>query len=201
MSTERASVNGEARRSTSRRRACSTGSRARLCRARAALDRLFGEGVSLEELREAVESARLTLLPAERALAGDGPTVFVRGDRRALGLDHGLLQRATAALGIPATDPDEGSLTTADLEAAPADAGFLDAGLPEDGLLQVARTIGIGPRDAEANRELIVRAMMARDTERDLALRFAAAAEHMMPLFEPTLVYALRSTCSSRSGD
>jgi adenylate cyclase len=35
--------------------------------------------------------------------------------------------------------------------------------------------------------------MRPGDTERDLALRFAGAAEHMMPLFEPTLVYALRS--------
>ena len=72
---------------------------------------------------------------------------------------------------------------------------FRDAGLPEDGLLQVARTIGMGTaRIAEANRELVVRALMQPgDTERDLALRFAAAAEHMMPLFEPTLLYALRA--------
>ena len=72
---------------------------------------------------------------------------------------------------------------------------FLDAGLPEDGLLQVARTIGLGTaRIAEANRELVVRALMQPgDTERDLALRFADAAEQMMPLFEPTLTYALRA--------
>ncbi|HEV7483242.1 MAG TPA: adenylate cyclase regulatory domain-containing protein, partial [Solirubrobacterales bacterium] len=87
------------------------------------------------------------------------------------------------------------NLTTADLEAAERMRAFLDAGLPEDGLLQVARTIGMGTaRIAEANRELVVRALMQPgDTERDLALRFAEAAEHMMPLFEPTLVYALRS--------
>ena len=35
--------------------------------------------------------------------------------------------------------------------------------------------------------------MQPGDTERDLALRFAAAAEHMLPLFEPTLVYALQA--------
>jgi adenylate cyclase len=35
--------------------------------------------------------------------------------------------------------------------------------------------------------------MHAGDTERDLALRFAGAAEHLMPLIEPTLVYALRA--------
>ena len=49
-------------------------------------------------------------------------------------------------------------------------------------------------RIAEANRELTVRTLMQPgDTERDLALRFAAAAEHMLPLFEPTLLYAQRA--------
>jgi adenylate cyclase len=49
-------------------------------------------------------------------------------------------------------------------------------------------------RIAEANRELVVRTLMQPgDTERDLALRFAAAAEHMLPVFEPTLLYALRA--------
>ena len=59
----------------------------------------------------------------------------------------------------------------------------------------MARTIGMGTaRIAEANRELVVRTLMQPgDTERDLALRFAAAAEHMLPLFEPTLVYAFRA--------
>ena len=68
-------------------------------------------------------------------------------------------------------------------------------------MLQVARTIGMGTaRIAEANRELIVRTLMQPgDTERDLALRFAAAAEHMLPLFGPTLrLRAARPTCSSR---
>jgi adenylate cyclase len=159
------------------------------------LERLASEGVPLEELREAVESARLTLLPAERALAGDGPRYSAREIAEAADIDLDLLQRATAALGIPNPDPDERNLTDADLEAAERMKAFRDAGLPEDGLLQVARTIGMGTaRIAEANRELVVRAMMQPgDTERDLALRFAAAAEHMMPLFEPTLVYALRS--------
>jgi adenylate cyclase len=159
------------------------------------LERLAGEGVLLEELREAVEAARLTLLPAERALAGDGPRYTFKEVVEKSGLEYDVLQRATAALGIPVTDPEQRNLTTADLEAAERMKAFRDAGLPEDGLLQVARTIGMGTaRIAEANRELIVRALMTPgDTERDLALRFAAAAEHMMPLFEPTLVYALRA--------
>jgi adenylate cyclase len=161
----------------------------------ALLERLAGEGVPLEELRQAVEAARLTLLPAERALAGDGPHYTSHEIAEISGLDLELLQRATAALGIPNSDPDERNLTKADLEAAKRMKAFRDAGLPEEGLLQTARTIGMATaRIAEANRELIVRALMQPgDTEHDLALRFAAAAEHMMPLFEPTLVYALRS--------
>ena len=72
---------------------------------------------------------------------------------------------------------------------------FRDAGLPAQGILQVARTIGMATaRIAEANRELVVRTLMQPgDSERDLALRFAAAAEYMQPLIEPTLSYALRA--------
>ena len=79
---------------------------------------------------------------------------------------------------------------------------FRDAGLPEDGMLQVARTIGMGmARIAEANREIIVRTLMQPgDTERDLAQRFAAAAEYMLPLVGPTLIVRVPArTCSSRS--
>jgi adenylate cyclase len=159
------------------------------------LERLAGEGVPLKELREAVEGGRLTLLPVERALAGDGPRYTPREVAEISGVDLDLLQRATSALGIPYPDPEERSLTGADLDEAKRIKAFRDAGLPEEGIVQVARTIGIGTaRIAEANRELVVRTLMQPgDTERDLALRFAAAAEYMLPVFEPTLSYAFRA--------
>jgi adenylate cyclase len=159
------------------------------------LERLSAEGVSLEQLSDAVAAARLTLLPVERALAGDGPRYTPREIAELSGVDLDLLQRATAAIGIPYPDPDSRTLTEAELEAAHRVRAFLDAGLPEDGIIQVARTIGTGTaRIAAANRELTVRTMMQPgDTERDLAMRFAAAAEHLMPLIEPMLVYALRA--------
>jgi adenylate cyclase len=159
------------------------------------LQRLAAEGVPLEDLREAVEGGRLTLLPVERALAGDGPRYTPREIAEKSGMQLELLQRVTAAVGIPYPDPDERSLTEADLEEACRVKAFHDAGLPEDGILQVARTIGMATaRIAEANRELVVRTLMQPgDTERDLALRFAAAAEQMLPVFEPTLNYAFRA--------
>jgi adenylate cyclase len=159
------------------------------------LERLAGEGVTLEELREAVEGGRLTLLPVERTLSGDGPRFTPREVAEISGVELELLLRATAALGIPYPDPDERTLTGAELEEARRVKAFRDAGLPEEGIVQVARTIGMGTaRIAEANRDLVVRTLMRPgDTERDLALRFAAAAEYMQPLVEPTLAYALRA--------
>jgi adenylate cyclase len=159
------------------------------------LERLAGEGVPLAELREAVEGGRLTLLPVERAVAGDGARYTPREVAEESGIELAKLQRLSAALGVPYPDPDERSVQEADLEAAKRIKAFFDAGLPEDGMLQVARTIGMGTaRIAEANRELVIRTLMRPgDTERDLALRFAAAAEQMLPVFEPILLYALRA--------
>jgi len=167
---------------------------ARLVR-RELLERLAGEGVPLEELREAVEGGRLVLLPVERAVAGDGPRYSSREIAEIAGVELDLLQRATAAVGIPYPDPDDRSLTAADLEEAKRIKAFRDAGLPEEGIVQVARTIGMATaRIAEANRDLVVRTLMQPgDTESDLALRLAAAAEHMLPVFEPTLSYAFRA--------
>ncbi len=161
----------------------------------ALLRQLAGEGVTLEELREAVAAGRLTLLPVERALAGPGRRYTAREIAEIAGIDLELLRRFSAALGVPYSDPDEPRGTEEDLEAARRMKAFRDAGLPEDGMLQVARTIGMGTaRIAEANRELVIRTLtQPGDTERDVALRFAAAAEHMLPLVGPTVVHALQA--------
>jgi adenylate cyclase len=159
------------------------------------LKELAADGVPLEELREAVNAGRLALLPVERALAGDGERYTAREVAEIVGIDLEQLRRFSAALGVPYTDPDESRATEADLEAARRMKAFRDAGLPEEGMLQVARTIGMGTaRIAEANRELVIKTLaQPGDSERDLALRFAAAAEFLMPLVGPTLVHALQA--------
>ena len=159
------------------------------------LEELAADGCTLEELKGAVAAGRLTLLPVERALAGTGPRYTAREIAEQVGLELGVLQRFASALGVPYGDPDEPRGTDADLEAARMVKAFVDTGLPEDGLLGVARTIGMGTaRIAEANRELIVRTLIrAGDNERDVARRFAAAADYMMPLVGPTVVYALQA--------
>ncbi|MFL5899025.1 MAG: adenylate cyclase regulatory domain-containing protein [Solirubrobacterales bacterium] len=159
------------------------------------LEELADDGCGLEELKEAVAAGRLTLLPVERALAGRGARYTAREIAEQVGLELDVLQRFSSALGVPYGDPDERRGTEADLEAARRVRAFLDTGLPEDGLLQVARTIGMGTaRIAESNRELIVRTLIRPgDNERDVAQRFVAAADHMLPLVGPTVVYALQA--------
>jgi adenylate cyclase len=159
------------------------------------LEQLAGEGVPLQELRDAVNAGRLALLPVERALAGEGRRYTAREIAEIVGIDLELLRRFSAALGVPYADPDEPRGTEADLEAARRMKAFRDAGLPEDGMLQVARTIGMGTaRIAEVNRELVIRTLtQPGDSEHDVALRFAAAADAMMPLVGPTVAHALQA--------
>ncbi len=161
----------------------------------ALLRQLAEDGAGLEEMAEAVAAGRLSLLPVERALAGDGRRYTPREIAEIAEIDLDLLRRFSAALGVPYGDPDEPRGTEADLEAARRMKAFREAGLPEEGMLQVARTIGMGTaRIADANRELVIRTLaQPGDTEHDLAMRFAAAAEHMMPLIGPTVVHALQA--------
>jgi adenylate cyclase len=158
------------------------------------LGQLTAEGVSLEDLREAVAAGRLSLLPVERAIAGDGARYTAREVAEQTGLDLELLRGVRAALGVPYADPDERIASDADLAAAQRMKAILDAGFPADQVLQNARTIGMGMgRIAEANRALVVRNLtQPGDTERDVAERFAIAAEQLLPLVGETLVYAFQ---------
>jgi adenylate cyclase len=158
------------------------------------LEQLAGEGVSLEELREAVAAGHLTLLPVERALAGEGPRYSAREVAEISGIDLELLRRFRAALGVPYGDSDEKIGTEADLRAALRTKAILDAGLPPEGVLQSARTIGMGmARVAEANRELVVRNLTDPSAnERDLANSLVATAQALLPLVGETLDYAFQ---------
>jgi adenylate cyclase len=158
------------------------------------LEELADEGVGAEELRAAVAAGRLALLPVERVLTGEGARYTPQEVAEKAGVDLEELQRANAALGIPNPEPEERVLGEADLEAAQRLRSFRELGLPEEETLQVARTIGMGTaRIAQSNRELFLRNLVQPgDDERELARRFEAAANAMVPLVGPLLAYALQ---------
>jgi adenylate cyclase len=160
------------------------------------LRQLSADGVSLEELRDAVAAGHLTLMPVERAIAGDGPRYSAREISERVGLDLDLLLAFRAALGIPyGDDLDERVANEADLETAVRMKAILDAGFPVEDLLRNARTVGMATaRVAEANRELVVRNLTSPgDTERDLAERLVGTVEFLLPLGTEFLIYAFRA--------
>lgn len=160
----------------------------------ALLEQLSGEGVTLDELRAAAAAGHLTLLPVERVIAGDGPRYSAREVAERSGLDLDLLRRFRAALGVPFGDDDERIGNEADLQAAIRTKAIIDAGLPPEGILQSARTIGMGmARAAEANRALVVRNLTGPgDNELDVANRLVMAAEALLPMVGDSLVYAFQ---------
>jgi len=160
------------------------------------LEKLNAEGVSLAELRDAVVSGHLTVLPVERAIAGDGPRYSAReiAERSGLGLELALAFRA--ALGIPYGDElDERVGTEADLDAAVRMKAILDAGFPVEEMLRNARVVGMATaRVAEANRELVVRNLTSPgDNERELAERLVGTVEFLLPMGTEFLGYAFQA--------
>jgi adenylate cyclase len=141
-----------------------------------------------------VAEDRLVLLPVERILSGGGERLTVGEVGERAEVDRELLKREWRALGMALSDDAAAIYSKHDVEAAKRLQALLDAGVPEQGVFEVARLMGMTMSQlAAANRRLIADAFMREgDTEYDVAKRFAAAAEAFMPLIGETLSYVLR---------
>ncbi|MDX6581707.1 MAG: adenylate cyclase [Solirubrobacterales bacterium] len=158
------------------------------------LQELAGDGVPLDELRHAVEEDRLALLPVERFLEGGGGDYTIKEVAEKAGVDPELLIQLRGALGLVPPDPDAKAATEEDVEAAKRMRTLLDAGLPEEGLLENSRVMGIAMSQvAASNNALVGDAMLEPgDTELEAARRYVAAAQGLTPLLGPALEYALK---------
>jgi adenylate cyclase len=160
----------------------------------ALLDDLTQAGVPLEELKRAVEESRLALLPVERVFDPGDVRYSAREVADRAGLDLDFLVKLLRALGAITPDPEEQVFGDGDLDAARRAKLFLDAGLPPEAVLETSRLIGISMASlADANREMVGEVFTDPGIdERELALRYAAAAQTMAPLLGETLVHAYR---------
>jgi adenylate cyclase len=152
------------------------------------LRKLEEEGVPLEELRAAVDENRLPLLPVERVLTGEGKRYTREEVVEEVGLDLDLLIRLWRALGQPEIPSGEAIFTEEDVEAARSVTRFLDAGIPEERLLELTRamsqaTTGIATAVGEAFAEAILEPGIG---ESELALRYAAGARELVPVLDET---------------
>ena len=122
----------------------------------ALLRELADQGVSLEELKRAVEENRLVLLPVERVFDEGADRYTAAEVAEASGLGPHFLGRLLQALGAPIPEDDERVYADMDLEAAKRAKMFLEAGLPEEGVLETSRLIGISMANlADANVDLV----------------------------------------------
>ena len=153
-------------------------------RARVALlEELRRQGASLEEIAEAAAADRLVLLPAELALGGRGGHTLAEVARQS-GLEEGFLRAYSVAMGLPVARGDPPIAGEDDVEAARIVAQAVQAGLPPDGLVEVARISGQWlPVLSQALVRLVGGTFLRPgDTELDVALRYRAVAEELRPL-------------------
>jgi adenylate cyclase len=158
------------------------------------LRQLEEEGVSLDELKQAVEEGRLALLPVERVLMGEGRRYTSEEIAKESGLEREFLDKAWRALGLALPGPDEPAYGEYDLEAAKQVKRFRDAGMPEDGLIEISRVMGHGMANLAASIASVFGEAFieAGDTERDVGIRYAEASRELVPLLGSTLEHALR---------
>jgi adenylate cyclase len=160
---------------------------------RALLDELHEDGVSVEELRAAVDEDRLVLLPVERQLTEPG-----RYTGREVAAESGLeldsFQIHQRALGLVVPDPDERVQSEEDLRFARAAVRYRSAGFPDAEALEVTRILGQGlARYAEAMRTMAGRALLEPGVdERELAHRYEAVARELLPLAGPWMEHVFR---------
>jgi adenylate cyclase len=157
------------------------------------LSELAEDGVELDELRTAVAEDRLALLPVERILSGGGERFTAAEVGKRAGVEREFLDREWKALGLALSEDDVAAYGEKDVEAAKRVQMLRDAGVPDEGILEVARLMGMTMSQlAAANRRLIAEAFMREgDTEYDVATRFAAATQAFMPMIGDSLSYVL----------
>ena len=157
------------------------------------LAELLDDGVELGELQTAVAEDRLALLPVERLLSGGTERLTLAEAADRAGVDEDFLARDWRALGMALPGEDARIFTERDVEAARRVASLVEGGIPEEGVYEIARLLGMSMSQlAAANRRLIADAFLREgDTEYDAAKRFAAVAETFLPLIGDSLSYVL----------
>jgi adenylate cyclase len=159
------------------------------------LERLHADGVGLEELRAAVDQERLVLVPVERALDVK-PSRYTRAEvADRAGVEVAFLRDVWRALGMPEPTPDDVVFTDDDVEAARVFGQVRAAGLPDEGLLEIARVLGQSmARLASAVGGVFGDAFLQEgDTERETGERFGHATRTLAPAIVPIVTYVFEA--------
>ena len=148
----------------------------------ALLERLRSDGADLEELRGAVSQGRLAVLPIERLLAGEPKYTAEEVSERS-GVPIDVLERQWRSLGLAIGDRDEALLNAEDVESAHRMRTLLDAGIDEDAIAELGRTIAVAMSQfAAASRQIMAETYATGDDpEGDVSDRLAENVRDAVP--------------------
>jgi adenylate cyclase len=158
----------------------------------ALLEYLAGDGVPLAELRRTTTSGTLMFLPAERVIGGRA-RYSAREIAERTGAQLDFLIAVRRAMGLPIPGPDEAVYTEGDLESVRMTSVFREAGISEQEILDLLRTLGRGlSQTAETMRALTLRLVLEPGvSEHELAQRYAYAASQLSPMLGPLVTNLL----------
>jgi adenylate cyclase len=157
------------------------------------LERLYADGLTLDELRAGTEAGSLVFLPAERLIAGL-PVYSGRELAERSGVPAELLVALRRAHGLPVPDPDAVVFSEADVEAAARVSAFLEMGVTAEQQLAVVRVLGRGlSQAAEVMRATVLELALEPGTsEAELAGRYAERVAGLLPHLGPMVDAMLR---------
>ena len=157
------------------------------------LQDLAADGVSIDEMKQALAEGRLALLPVERILAGE-PRLTPREVADTAGIPVEFFIAMRQAVGIARPDPDERVCDAQDVSSAQAFAQLRGAGFPEDILLDVTRVLGAGLAQTSDAMRMAMATLLLQETadEYEIAMRNAEAARELLPLMTPLMEHTLR---------
>jgi adenylate cyclase len=152
----------------------------------ALLEYLAADGVPLADLHRATESGTLMFLVAGRIIAGEAR--YTSGQLAEQGgLSPEFLLELMKAMGLAIPGPDEVLYTDSDLEVVRTTHVARTAGITDEEILDLMRTLGRGlAQAAETMRALVLRVVLEPGvSEHDLAQRYAEATAQLSPILTP----------------
>ncbi|MFI4992361.1 MAG: adenylate cyclase regulatory domain-containing protein [Solirubrobacterales bacterium] len=158
----------------------------------ALLQYLAADGVPLAELRRTTASGTVMFLPAERVIGGRA-RYSAREIAERTGTELDFLIGMLRAMGLAIPGPEEAVYTEGDLEAVRMTGVFRQAGISDEEILDLLRTLGRGlSQTAETMRALALRLVLEPGvSEHELAQRYAAAASQLSPMLGPLITNLL----------
>jgi adenylate cyclase len=158
------------------------------------LDWLEAQGFDDEQIREAHQEGLLVFLAAERVVMGGPAALTPREVSAQSGTELELLQEFRRAQGLPVPDPDARHFSEAEAGVAALPQTYAALGFDRDQMLAITRVLGRGlSQAAQVMRTATLEVTIQPGaSERELAERYAATVESVLPHVAPLLELTLR---------